>query len=587
MLGSCVSKTTPTPTPSDYQQAYAEALRLHPPAQRARALENAAAAAPQPQRQRIELEAAEQWMQASNDATALTVASRLDFSGDSDEWILRRQMLIAQLRLNQNDLAGARSALSFVNQLQVGPQQLASANQLLAAIHEAGSQPPESIADLVSRLTVATSATQQRRLQAKILSELQRFPLFALESDNPDNFGTSVIPWANLAHVALSEKDPLQRLTKLNQWQQQYPHIQIDTGLLTEIEQPELSATAPPARIALLLPYTGKLAHAGRALHDGIMTAYFDTALARSTVEFRSYDNNDTTDIGELYRRAVADGAEFIIGPLRKEHIRQLIEQHLITVPTLALNYADTAEQSPLLLQLGLSPEDEINQLSRLAWALGHRRAASFYPDNPLGTRLNDAFEKSWLALGGSYATGQAYPTKAHDYSAEIQTVLGLDRSKQRHRKLQQTLNLPLQFTPHRRQDIDFLFLAAFPAQARAIRPQFRFHQADDLPIFATSHLYSGTPNSLQNMDLNQVRLCDTPYTFSEHARNQPLPRIYALGNDAFSLLPYLTSLKASSLRGFEGTTGVLRIDQSGRFNAQLTCGRFRRGVPEEIAEWG
>jgi len=590
MLESCTSVTKPSHSPptADYQQSRTEALQFQTAEQRAEALITAAALAPSKQRQRIELEAAEQWFQAGNLQAATTLASGLDFSLDSDDWLLRRQFLIAQLRLEEGDETGARKALSFINQLEVTPQQLATAQQLLAAIKHSANLPLRPLSELVAQLAVGSSATQQHQLQAKILGELQRFPLFSLENNNVDHFSATVIPWANLAHIARSNTDPLQRLIKLDQWHEQFPSITVDADLLAEIEQPNLAKTEFPSHIALLLPYTGKLAHAGRALHHGIMTTYFASALARTTVEFRIYDNNDTNDVGELYRRAVAEGAELVIGPLTKEHIQELIEQRLITVPTLALNHiVAVGPQPPLMLQLGLSPEDEISQLSRLAWALGHRRAISFYPDNPLGTRLSQAFEKNWLALGGSLAAGQSYSSNTHDFSAEIQTLLGLDRSKQRHRTLQQASNMPLQFTPRRRQDIDFLFLAAFPAQARAIRPQFRFHQADNLPIFATSHLYPGTLNRDKNRDLNRVRLCDTPYTFSEHSDGPPLPRIYALGKDAFALLPYLTSLRESSLRGFHGATGVLRINQSGRLYAQLTCGRIRRGLPEKIAEWG
>jgi len=256
-------------------------------------------------------------------------------------------------------------------------------------------------------------------------------------------------------------------------------------------------------------------------------------------------------------------------------------------VPTLALNQINSAIKPPsLLTQLGLSPEDEIQQLAQLAWALGHHRAVAFYPDNPLGKRLSSAFEQSWLALGGTLAARQSYAPDSSDFSAEIQPLLGLDRSKQRHQRLQQALGQPLQFVPRRRQDIDFIFLAAFPSQARAIQPQFRFHQADDLPIFAASLLYSGIPNREQNRDLHQVRLCDTPGTFSLLPGHRSLPRIYALGKDAATLVAHLPALKTNKLLSLAGATGRLRIDDHGHVHSHLSCGRFRRGTAEAIAAW-
>jgi uncharacterized protein len=57
-----------------------------------------------------------------------------------------------------------------------------------------------------------------------------------------------------------------------------------------------------------------------------------------------------------------------------------------------------------------------------------------------------------------------------------------------------------LEYEPRRRQDADFLFLAARPNEALLMRPQLRFHYAGDLPIYATSSLYDAvaatTPNS-------------------------------------------------------------------------------------------
>ncbi|MBV1889697.1 MAG: penicillin-binding protein activator, partial [Gammaproteobacteria bacterium] len=362
-----------------------------------------------------------------------------------------------------------------------------------------------------------------------------------------------------------------------------------------------------PTKIALLLPYSGSLKSVGEALHQGVMSRYFSDPLSAGQVEIMSHDVGDDANIAALYVRAVAQGAELVIGPLRKQHIASLVERQLISVPTIALNQVDDPTIiHPLLVQLSLSPEAEINQLAQLAWSQGHRRAAAFYPKTEWGRRQQRAFARSWQALGGDLVAQAGYSPKGSDFSKPIKKLLGLDLSEARYKKLRRALGETLLFNPRRRQDIDFLFLAAFPPQARSIRPQFRFHQADQLPVFASSHVYDGSADATLDKDLNQVRFCDTPYTLgtlasqasqgsesssgagSNAAQPTPpaLPRIHALGRDAFALLAYLESLQNSRLRRFEGDTGRLRIDASGLVQSHLSCGRFRRGLALEVAAW-
>jgi outer membrane PBP1 activator LpoA protein len=559
------------------------------------ALQTAALTATPAQRRRIELEAAEQWLAADNPTSALTLANRLDFSTDTDDWLLRRQLLISRAQLKQGNTQDAARALKFVGQLKLTPQQRLAAQRLLTTIEQRGDQTTPSSSQGLNSQWLTEQALRvegappgmRKRLQAELLVELLELPIFLLQDREASQLAPAVAPWAALALIMRGGHSPPQRQQQLSQWQLQYAAIRLDGTLLAQISNPDPQASPPPAQIALILPYTGSLSNAGQAVHQGIMASYFANDTLRERTQLRSYDSHDDADIAQLYNQALTDGAEMVIGPLRKQRIEQLAEKQLITVPTLALNQIDSITKPPsMLTQLGLSPEDEIDQLSQLAWALGHHRATAFYPDNQLGNRLAATFEKSWLALGGSFAARQSYAADSSDFSAEIQPLLGLDDSKQRHQRLQRALGQSLQFVPRRRQDIDFIFLAAFPAQARAIQPQFRFHQADDLPIFAASLLYSGIPSQEQNRDLHQVRLCDTPGTFSQSVGHRSLPRIYALGKDAATLIAYLPALKTSKLLSLAGATGRLRIDDHGHVHSHLSCGRFRRGTAEEIATW-
>ena len=69
-----------------------------------------------------------------------------------------------------------------------------------------------------------------------------------------------------------------------------------------------------------------------------------------------------------------------------------------------------------------------------------------------------------------------------------------------------------LEFEPRRRQDIDIVFMAAFPAGARQLMPQLAFHHGADLPVHATSHVWSGVPDPANDRDLDGVVFGDMPW---------------------------------------------------------------------------
>jgi len=593
IISGCVTKP-PAPTIVRIPQATLDAnAAIRNAARQARELIAAAALAPPLQRHRMELEAAEHWLLAGQINEALNLARKLDFSIDTDEWLLRRQLLIARTNHQLGNRQEALKALGFLDQLRISEQSYATAMQLISEISDRSGLQLGYLDGLQAQLGSATSTQRRQQLQSDILNELINRPLTSLNNNSGEGFSRQLLPWVELTKIARLTNNSQPREQQLIQWRNQHPELLLDPALLAELQQPGLVRANLPKKIALLLPYSGSLKSLGEALHQGVMSRYFSDPQSANQVEISSYDVGDDANIAALYVRAVAQGAELVIGPLRKQHIATLVERNLISVPTIALNQVDDPTIiHPMLVQLSLSPEAEIKQLAELAWAQGHRRAAAFYPLTDWGRRQQRAFSRSWQALGGDLVAQAAYNPKSSDFSQSIKQLLGLDLSEARYKKLQRGLGESLLFNPRRRKDIDFLFLAAFPPQARSIRPQFRFHQADQLPVFASSHVYDGGADAALDKDLNQVRFCDTPYTLNNLQNTQPeaeamaLPRIHALGRDAFALLAYLEPLQDSQLRRFDGDTGLLRIDAAGQVQSHLSCGRFRRGVAIEVNAW-
>ena len=204
-------------------------------------------------------------------------------------------------------------------------------------------------------------------------------------------------------------------------------------------------AGQPPERLALLLPLTGKLANAAEAIRDGVLAAYYDSPAASNQPELQIYDSGETPeDAVAAYQQAVADGAEFVIGPLRKEAVQALANQPQLAVPLLALNQIeDQTLFNPSLYQFGLAPEDEAREVARLAWHEGFTRSIALLPNTEWGERVYAAFAAEWQQLGGVILEEERYDASRTDHGKILSGVLNLDSSKARQQQLSRHLGNP------------------------------------------------------------------------------------------------------------------------------------------------
>ena len=66
-----------------------------------------------------------------------------------------------------------------------------------------------------------------------------------------------------------------------------------------------------------MVPLSGKLAVTGKAVRDGLFAAYFQAKeLGAQLPEIRVYDTAKSKDFWSLYKQAILDGNELVIGPL-------------------------------------------------------------------------------------------------------------------------------------------------------------------------------------------------------------------------------------------------------------------------------
>ena len=207
------------------------------------------------------------------------------------------------------------------------------------------------------------------------------------------------------------------------------------------------------------------------------------------------------------------------------------------------------------------------------------------------------SFATEFEGLGGTLLEYRNYEPNAQDFSFEIENLMGLSQSVQRYQRLRANIGGPLQFDPRRRQDIDFVFLAADAKAGRLIKSQLKFHYAGELPVYSTSFIY--TMDGRSDSDLNDVMFADAPWVVSPPAwiadypsiyneywpAEKRLARLHAMGYDAYHLVGELFNAREGNMDEITGATGRLFLTADGRVHRRLAWARFERGQPVALPD--
>ncbi len=140
------------------------------------------------------------------------------------------------------------------------------------------------------------------------------------------------------------------------------------------------------------------------------------------------------------------------------------------------------------------------------------------------------------------------------------------------------------------------IFLVARSQEGRQIKPTLNFHYAGNIPVYATSQIYSGGNSANKNSDLNNIRLTTLPWVIDQGIPEKELiasnikvnpayERLYALGVDSFLLYPRLQQLSQASSQQLYGATGQLSIDENKRILRTQVWAKIIKGELKALRE--
>jgi outer membrane PBP1 activator LpoA protein len=495
----------------------------------------------------------------------------------------------AELALTRNDAKGALTALGHPSLQRLGElpaDQQVRAHVVRARALEADGQilPAARERVFIAPLLVGDAASQNHEAIWTLVGAL---PLEQLQAPGTDDLGG----WLSLALAVKSAGTLEQQQAAIDTWVAQHPAHPAARQLPAPLIKLKELASQPLTRIALLLPQEGQLAGVARALREGFMAAYYQAQQAgQKPPVIDVIDSSRLSSLDDFYRQAQAQGVQLVIGPLEKPLVKQLAARAQLPLPTLALNYSDSNQVGPpQLFQFGLAAEDEAREVSRRARADGLHSAAAMIPKGEWGDRVLNAFRQDWEANGGTLVAAERVdqPVQLAQQIADMLNVRNASSGVQSSTGAQAS----------RRQDIDFIFLAATPQQAQQIKPTLNFQYAGDLPVYATSHVFSASGDQAQYNDMTGIRFCETPWLLdtSNPLRQQvtrqwpqangSMGRLYAMGVDAYTLASRLGQLKALPDSRVDGLSGNLGMSTNQRIERQLPWAQFVGGQVQRLPQ--
>ena len=351
-----------------------------------------------------------------------------------------------------------------------------------------------------------------------------------------------------------------------------------------------------PDSIGLLVPLQENYLTPSKTLIDGFMDAYYSamnlpTKKSKKLPEIRIYDSS-SGEIAAVYNQAVKDGMDLIIGPMRQSEVEALGKLDDLPVPTISLNRLDSssAASTDNLYQFGLSTEDELTQIANRAWQRGHRNILMISPDNSWGRKSADFMRQHWVTKGGSMVEDVRYPISVNDFTKFLKQPLQIDLSEKRGLSIKRFINSRVKYSARRRQDIDVVVMLGYPIKARQIKPALDFLYASDIPVMATSHIFSGLEQTGLDRDLSQVEFTSMPWTLKGQLAKELQPdkqlhtayrHLYALGHDSFLIARNLSNLEKSEPFPLFGATGLLSL-KDGTIVREQKWAKFKRGAAIE-----
>ncbi|MEC9190575.1 MAG: penicillin-binding protein activator [Pseudomonadota bacterium] len=352
-----------------------------------------------------------------------------------------------------------------------------------------------------------------------------------------------------------------------------------------------------PQKIAIIAPVSGKYSKIGRSLINGIEMSIENLNKVGISIQTKIYDSGEQgLSIKKISNDINQSDYDYVIGPILKKNISTYSNESSSNAKKLILNKSEKINFNKNKFYFGLFPEDDIQCIIKGILANNYQRGVMIYPKNRWGERLLISFQDSFYQFDTykKEILEISYEKQKKEIDKKLKEIFHIEESYSKRKYIKSLLDINFNFVPHIRDDIDFIFSIGTSDDLKQIKPKLDFYYAENIPVFSTSHIFSGVINSQKDKDLNDIVFCDIPWLFDKKNKRilknlvlsdqrKNFLRFVALGMDSINIYPFLDKLKEDQQKFIKLRTGKIYISTNGIIKRDLNYLKFKNGRPRLI----
>ncbi|WP_416306186.1 penicillin-binding protein activator [Neptunicella sp. SCSIO 80796] len=416
---------------------------------------------------------------------------------------------------------------------------------------------------------------------------LKKLSLKQLEQASQQN--NDLQAWLQLAIITRKHSADAYRMAfELQTWQARYPNHPAYQNLPKDLDIALHTVKYQPQSIAVLLPLSGRLQSQGEALKQGILAAYFEHENAQPELTF--IDSNlmqpqDSVSIAEQY--------DFIVGPLEKEKIESLLSTLPADKPVLALNRVANIPPQSQTYFFALAPEDEAQQLVEHLLDQGFKKPVLIASGNSSMQRMVSTFSQLWLEKT-RFSPNSVTFESSKSMRTGIADLLEVNQSRARISQIERLYAKEVYSFYRNRQDIDAIVIFANAEETELLVPIIEASISpfsDMIPVFGSSRSYNQVMSNNSLRDLRNLTFIDMPWMLPQHPWQElkhsfdtlwpnhqgSLQRLFAMGYDAYTLIPHLKHMAILPELRVSGLTGQISLDSHDVLHQEFALGKVEQ----------
>ncbi|WP_169308449.1 penicillin-binding protein activator [Ferrimonas aestuarii] len=538
--------------------------------------------------QRLLLLAARAYVESGDFNAAAKLLNAMSSSlSQAPQFQAEYRLLISELAIHNHKRSDALALLDWPLNWPLTQAQWQHYYRLKGELYQSTAAPLSAAANFydLSRLQPTQEQSLTRQAIWTNLSQVDEEQLRQTINTTQDQQWQGWLELAWLAkHFAIQ---PSSLVGELARWQRDNPNHPAASDLPQDLQRALSVQPYRPQQVAVLLPLTGRFASQAKSIQDGLMSRALEQDMGR---QIQFYDTG-AIDAVDAYHQAIADGAQFIIGPLTKDNVDKVLAVADKQIPMLALNQPTQVVADDNRFFFSLSPEEESMHVAEKLFQDGRTNPIVLAPASKAGLRMANAFNTAWLELTNKPVEIHHFDRKDSMQNA-VRKALQVDTSLEQIKAIKGAFGNKVIADFRSRQDVDAMFIVANVEEIRLLKPFVEVNVAvfsQPPQLYTSSRANAYQDNKQARDELNGLYISDMPWllgnTDTRQQAHQWWPersdsqlRLYAMGYDSWALIDRLAQMRVFYGYQVQGLTGQLAVTDNGVLSRQLGWAQYQRG---------